>query len=164
MGNDLAGAAARLVDRLRAVTDPGPALRVHGDYHLGQVMRTDTGWYVLDFEGEPARPVEERTEPASPPRTSPGCSARSTMPPASPRASDSEIEQPGSGGAGRAWEDHNREAFTRGVPHRSKASTPCCRGAHDEVLAAYELDKALYELDYERAYRPDWVRHPHSRP
>src|SRR6202022_1791052 len=61
-----AESAHGILERLRKVRDPGPAIRVHGDYHLGQVMRTDTGWYVLDFEGEPARPMEERLRPTSP--------------------------------------------------------------------------------------------------
>jgi maltokinase len=158
LGNDLAGAASTLVARLRAVTDPGPALRVHGDYHLGQVMRTDTGWYVLDFEGEPARPVAARTEPASPAKDITGMFRSFHY--ASRFATRQRGDLPRDLGVrARAWEDHNRKAFTEG--YRSITGIDgLLPAASDAVLVAYELDKALYELDYERAYRPDWVDIP----
>ena len=65
LGPEMAGSAEPLLTRLAQVRDPGPAVRAHGDYHLGQVMRSDNGWYVLDFEGEPNRPLEERQRPTS---------------------------------------------------------------------------------------------------
>ncbi len=159
LGNDLAGDAASLLDRLRAVPDPGPALRVHGDYHLGQVMRTDTGWYVLDFEGEPARPVSERVAPASPAKDVSGM-LRSFH-----YASRHALREVGDGERdalkvrARAWEDHNRAAFVEG--YRSVAGIEqLLSGDAGVIVATYELDKALYELDYERAYRPDWIDIP----
>src|SRR5262249_30901943 len=61
-----APAIAQAYDSLRALDDAGKSIRIHGDYHLGQTMRTDAGWYILDFEGEPALPLEERRKPSSP--------------------------------------------------------------------------------------------------
>ena len=62
-GRDFSAEAEGLLAKLADVADPGPAIRVHGDFHLGQVMRTDSGWFVLDFEGEPARPSSSGSHP-----------------------------------------------------------------------------------------------------
>ncbi|MDQ6839315.1 MAG: phosphotransferase [Actinomycetota bacterium] len=161
LGNDLAGPARSLIARLRAVAAPGPALRVHGDYHLGQVMRTDTGWYVLDFEGEPARPVTERITPASPAKDVAGMLRSFHYASRFATRERSGFEQQALGVRARAWEDHNREAFVGG--YRSiEGIDALLPGNGVDLLAAYELDKALYELDYERAYRPDWVDIPND--
>jgi maltokinase len=160
-GSDLSETARPLIARLRAVTDPGPGIRVHGDYHLGQVMETDTGWYVLDFEGEPARPLGERTAMTSPLKDvgsmlrSFDYAARYAL---TERTADelADLEP-----RAEAWEAHNRQAFLEGYREvagidsllAGPTSTPV-------VLLAYELDKALYELDYERSHRPDWVPLP----
>jgi maltokinase len=137
---DERAAARQVVQRLRSVADPGPAIRVHGDYHLGQVMRTDEGWYVLDFEGEPARPIDERRQPSSPMKDVSGM-LRSFGYAASV------------GHAGERWEQDCRDAFLASYTERSPLPDPA-------VLDAFELDKAVYELAYERAYRPDWVDVP----
>ena len=66
---ELAAYADKIGDafaNLAKLIDPVPAQRVHGDYHLGQVMRTQTGWVVLDFEGEPASPLAQRRARSSP--------------------------------------------------------------------------------------------------
>src|SRR5690606_39368538 len=63
---DHAAVAHEAFDRLADVTGPVPVQRVHGDYHLGQVMRTPTDWVILDFEGEPGQPLEERRALSSP--------------------------------------------------------------------------------------------------
>jgi len=66
---ELAACADKVGDaysRVAKLTEPVPAQRVHGDYHLGQVMRTQTGWVVLDFEGEPASPLAQRRARSSP--------------------------------------------------------------------------------------------------
>lgn len=187
LGNDLADAAATLIARLRAVRDPGPALRVHGDYHLGQVMRTDTGWYVLDFEGEPARPVAERTQRASPAKDLTGMLRSFHYASRFATRERTDVEQQDLAVRARAWEDHNREAFLAGYvgvegigavlpagaipppppeppalsPDEDDAEAPPLIGEDfAAVVAAYEVDKALYELEYEHAYRPDWVDIP----
>ena len=162
---DLAAAAEPLVDHLRAVADPGPAIRVHGDYHLGQVMRTDTGWFVLDFEGEPARPLDERAgaHVAAQGRER-RCCAPSTTRPATPCSSVRPPNWP-------SWSRGPRRG-SRTTGRRSSTATATLDGidallpdadSAPAVLMAFELDKALYELDYERAHRPDWVSIPTGR-
>ena len=142
------------------MAEPGPASRVHGDYHLGQVMRTDRGWYILDFEGEPARPLDQRLRPASPFKDVTGMLRSIDY---AARFALGEWEGPSERVRARAdaWERHNRAAFVTGylgVEGIDRLLPP--EGDRPLVLAAYELDKALYELDYERAYRPGWVAIP----
>jgi maltokinase len=160
-GRDLVGPASALLDRLRAVSDPGPFLRVHGDYHLGQVMRTDTGWFVLDFEGEPAKLLSERTRFSSPFKD-----VSSMLRSFHYATRQALVERPASeveslGPLALAWETHNRQAFLDG--YRRAAGIEELLPPPEEspaILIGYELDKALYEVDYERAHRPDWVSIP----
>ncbi len=137
-------------------------MRAHGDYHLGQVMRTDLGWYVLDFEGEPSRPLEERQRHTSVLKDVAGMLRSlnyATQFAVGDRAeSDTELLQP----FAQAWEDRNRSAFVRGYKDCKGTEellppAPDDRGA---VRVAFEVDKALYELAYEQDFRPDWVRIP----
>ena len=161
VGRDLLAAASPMLERLRSVIDPGPYMRVHGDYHLGQVMRTDTGWYVLDFEGEPSKVLTERTELLSPFKDVSSMlrsfhyATRHAL--GERPASDTERLDP----LALAWDTHNRQAFLDGYRHTTGIDDlmpPPEEAA--AVLIGYELDKALYELDYERSHRPDWVSIP----
>jgi maltokinase len=158
------GSAAALIERLRAVDDPGPAIRVHADYHLGQVMRTDEGWYVLDFEGEPARPLGERLTPSSCFKDVTGM-LRSFQYAA--HFALLEREQHEFGRVSRlaeAWEVRNREAFLSGYMRTPGIDALLPAGLENRagVSLAFELDKALYELAYEQAYRPDWAIIPET--
>jgi maltokinase len=164
VGASWPGRAAEVVESLRSVVDPGPAIRVHGDYHLGQVIRTDTGWYVLDFEGEPARPIRERQAPSSPFKDVTGM-LRSFQYAAHFALLEREVhEKQELARLAEAWEDRNREAFLDGYfgTPGIDALLPEGSDARATVSLAFELDKALYELEYERAYRPDWVSIPGS--
>jgi maltokinase len=154
----LGGPAQPLLRRLRAVHSAGPAIRVHGDFHLGQVMRTDAGWFVLDFEGEPARSLEQRRSLASPLKDVTGMlrsfdyAARFVL------AERSTEEAERLEDAAVAWVSHNRQAFLEGylAQDGSRRLLPP-PGEVPAVLMAYEVDKVLYELEYEQAYRPEWA-------
>jgi maltokinase len=158
-GTGVRTAGRALVDRWRGVADPGPAVRVHGDYHLGQVMRSDTGWCVLDFEGEPARPLEERLVPASPLKDVTGM-LRSIDYAARFALGEPGRDEEARAGRADAWESHNREAFVAGYLAVEGVDEILPGPARPLVLAAYEVDKALYELAYEAAYRPAWAAIP----
>ena len=155
----LVDGARRIIARLREIPDPGPAIRVHGDYHLAQVLRTDSGWFVLDFEGEPARPLEERTRPSSPLKDTAGMLRSLAYAPAVALS----YQEDDLSSLGRAWETRNRECFMSGYLRRAVEREPILPtdpAVRSAVLAAFELDKALYEVAYERANRPDWAHIP----
>ena len=161
VGRDLEGPVASLLERVAGFGTPGPAIRVHGDLHLGQVMRTDLGWFVLDFEGEPDRTLSERLAPASPLKDVAGMLRSLHYASRYSLSERDRSEWPGLQPAALAWELHNREAFLEG--YRSEPGIevllPDARSMAD-VMSVYELDKALYELDYELAHRPEWVEIP----
>ena len=153
--------AQGFVDRLRAVGDAGRAVRIHGDYHLGQVLRTDAGWFVLDFEGEPARPLAERQLRSSPLQDVAGMLRSFRYAAAVALAERDELEHAELAPLAEVWAERNRQAFLGGylATEGVEALLPNSGDRHT-VLAAFELDKAVYEVLYERAYRPDWVHIP----
>jgi maltokinase len=151
-------ALAVVVDRLLGTDDVGSAIRIHGDYHLGQVLHSDDGWFVIDFEGEPIRPGDERRARSSPLRDVAGMlrSFHYASLVAANEHGDHVTE------LAEAWEARNRAAFVssyvEGVAGRGLV--PSDASAFERVLAAFELDKAVYEVAYEQAHRPDWVAIP----
>lgn len=155
-------AATRLLKRFGALADAGMATRVHGDLHLGQVMRTDAGWYVIDFEGEPARPLQERRRFWSPLRDVAGMCRSFSYAAHVALQERGAFEQDNLAESALAWETRNRNAFIRGYREIVEGTglLPESRPDQDLVLAAFELERALYELAYEQAYRPSWVGVP----
>ena len=136
--------------------------RVHGDYHLGQTLVTPTrGFVLLDFEGEPARPVAERREKTSPLKDVAGmlrsfAYARGT---AALSADDPARAEP----LLADWERKTRTAFLdgyRAATGPDAAFLPIDPAGFAAALSAWELDKAVYELGYELNHRPDWLGIP----
>jgi maltokinase len=154
-----------MMDRLREAADIAPSLkqyipgllrcfdrlsvetldtqRVHGDFHLGQTLRTPAGWKIIDFEGEPAKTMAERRAPDSVWRDIAGML----------RSFDyAAANVPGPHSA--AWAAECRAAFLRGYAGGELDA------ADAGILRAYEVDKAIYEVVYETRNRPDWIDIP----
>jgi len=139
-------------------------IRIHGDYHLGQVLRTGTGYVVIDFEGEPARPLAERRAKGSPLRDVAGMlrsfdyAARTVL--AGRDAGDRSALAPWL----EAWERQAREAFRRGYLEAAGRSpeplVPAAGARIEQVTSVFELGKAVYELRYELSHRPAWAGIP----
>ena len=146
----------------------GLRIRIHGDYHLGQVLKTGNDFIIIDFEGEPARPLSERRIKRSALRDVAGMlrsfhyaphallhgqSQHSVI-----RAEDSAAVETGAG----FWYRWVSAAFLRAISPRAAMPRTClaqsrsCRSCSTSGL----IEKALYEISYELNNRPDWVHIP----
>jgi maltokinase len=152
----IAGRGEEVREQLRGMThagDVGKVIRTHGDYHLGQALWAPAGWVILDFEGEPARPIVDRRRKRSPLRDVAGMLRSFAY-----AASAVEIERGVAPPEG--WEERARDAFLLGYLSEADAALIPSGPALERLLSVFELEKAVYELRYELDNRPDWVRIP----
>ncbi len=144
-------------DAIRHLEAPVTAQRVHGDLHLGQTLRTVRNWKIIDFEGEPAKALEERRRPDSAWRDVAGmlrsfdyAAELSRIDHAQATGDADEKDQE----LAREWAERNHGAFLDGYREASPIEV-------DEVLVtAYATDKAVYEAVYEARNRPAWLPIP----
>ena len=143
-----------LLQSLSHIGAGGRVIRTHGDLHLGQTLLADRGWVILDFEGEPARPLPERRRKRSPLRDVAGMLRSFSYAAAGVRILRGRA-------APEDWEERARAAFLAGYrEHVDAGLLPPGQQAIDQLLAVFELEKAVYELRYELNNRPDWVGIP----
>jgi maltose alpha-D-glucosyltransferase/alpha-amylase len=140
-------------------------IRIHGDYHLGQILWAEGDFYILDFEGEPARPLEERRRKESPMKDVAGmlrsfsyAAHAALFAHSAGRAEELARLEPWA----RAWERWTSAAFLEGYLDAAGAApfVPGDPGQRAALLELFLVDKALYELNYELNNRPDWARIP----
>ena len=155
---DIAGRAQDVRERLAARAQAGVGgrvIRTHGDYHLGQTLATrDRGWVIIDFEGEPARPLHERRQKRSALRDV-ASMLRSLA------YATSAVEIMRGQTAPEDFEPRARERFLESYFERVDATLlPGGEAQVRSLLSVFELEKAIYELQYELDNRPDWVPIP----
>ena len=132
----------------------GRVIRTHGDYHLGQTLYTPRGWVIIDFEGEPARPLPERRLKRSALRDVAGMLRSFAY-----VSSAVEILR-----GQKAAEDFEQRARARFLERYFASVDPTLMPAGEaaiaNLLSIFELEKAIYELRYELDNRPDWIPIP----
>jgi maltose alpha-D-glucosyltransferase/alpha-amylase len=144
-----------LIDACAAPRQRALKIRHHGDYHLGQVLLANNDWFIIDFEGEPSRPLAESRRKHSPVRDVAGMLrsfsyAKWTAAKSSPEVLDD-------------WEAETRRAFL--AAYEAAAADSGLFESFADVaglLRLFELEKVLYELRYEHGNRPDWIQVPLS--
>jgi maltose alpha-D-glucosyltransferase / alpha-amylase len=152
-------------DALERVDDAGARIRCHGDYHLGQVLVTEGDVMIIDFEGEPARPIAERRAKMSPLRDVAGMLRSFSYAALTGLGVAAQTRPEGldrlTPWADR-WETWVRAIFLRAyfTATRNAAFLPAQDDDRETLLHAFVLDKAMYELGYELNNRPDWVHIP----
>ncbi len=161
------GARDRLLGRLDACVAEVPAkalkTRHHGDYHLGQVLLSNNDFVIVDFEGEPARSFDERRAKHSPLRDVAGMLRSfdyahwSALRGIAREPIDLERLAP----LARHWKEQACTTFLRAYDEVARrAALYGSLDAGEGLLGLFEIEKALYELRYELASRPDWVQIP----
>lgn len=132
----------------------GRMIRTHGDYHLGQTLHSPRGWVVIDFEGEPARPLSDRRLKRSALRDVAGM-LRSFAYLSATAGLTGDSLAPGD------FENRARATFLDAyLSHVDPSLMPAGELATENLLSIFELERAIYELHYEVEHRPDWVPIP----
>jgi maltose alpha-D-glucosyltransferase/alpha-amylase len=154
----------KTIDTLAPAQAPVTKTRVHGDYHLGQVLLVQNDFVITDFEGEPARPVSERRQKQAAAKDVAGM-LRSFNYARYQALAHATVERPDALASleapARDWERATRQAFLEAYRDSTRGSP--LYGSWDDMrqlIDLFEVDKAFYELAYEVDNRPDWVRIP----
>jgi|UniRef100_Q11EX0 maltose alpha-D-glucosyltransferase/alpha-amylase len=155
----------RRISEFGKITPSGKKSRIHGDYHLGQVLVSKQDLYIIDFEGEPRRSLEERRGKSSPLRDVAGMlrsfdyAAWTAVRQVAARLPDQTRD--GSSLA-RQWRERMSAEFLEG--YRAAASVaqnqPADGATWEALLELFLLQKGFYEINYELSNRPDWVGIP----
>jgi trehalose synthase-fused probable maltokinase len=153
----IAGRGEEVREQLRMLTHAGSIgkiIRHHGDFHLGQTLWSDDDWVIIDFEGEPARPLPERRRKRSPLRDVAGMLRSFAYAVSAAEILRGVVAPDG-------WEEQARNHFLAGYLETIDSGLlPAGQEAMNRLLQVFELEKAVYELRYELDNRPDWVRIP----
>ena len=173
--DDVVEIAAAVLSRRRRILDHFGAMglngfetqriRIHGDYHLGQVLRVKTDFVILDFEGEPARSLEYRRAKQCPLKDVAGmlrsfsyAAYTSLLNYTARHPEDLTRLEPWA----QLWERSAGAAFLRAYRETARGTEflPAASSDVQKPLHAFLLDKALYEISYELNARPEWLRIP----